>query len=107
MFSFSSTAFFAKERGCMRNASNILRHELIGLNCKIVGANNKSQIGIEGKIVDETMKTIVIMKEGIKKTVEKKGTTFRIDVGGKKLDIDGNYLLARPEDRIKKKISKW
>jgi len=90
----------------MRNASNILRHELIGLKCKIVGASNKSQIGIEGKIVDETMKTIIINNEN-KKTVEKKGTIFRIDIAGKKIEVDGNYLLARPEDRIKKKISKW
>ncbi|MBI4174522.1 MAG: ribonuclease P protein component 1 [Candidatus Aenigmarchaeota archaeon] len=90
----------------MRNASNILRHELIGLNCKITGSNNKSQVGIEGKIVDETMKTI-ILQDGGRKTIEKQGTTFRIEVGGKKVDVDGNFLVSRPEDRIKKKITKW
>ncbi len=90
----------------MRNASNILRHELIGLNCKVVGATNKDQIGTEGKIVDETLKTVII-ESGGKKRIEKKGTTFRIEVGGKKVDVDGNFLIARPEDRIKKKISKW
>ncbi|MBS3050634.1 MAG: ribonuclease P protein component 1 [Candidatus Aenigmarchaeota archaeon] len=87
----------------MRNASNILRHELIGLKCRVVGAKNKGQVGIEGKIVDETMKTIMI--DGRK--VPKKCSVFRVKIGAKNVDIDGNYLVARPEDRIKKKIKKW
>ncbi len=90
----------------MRNAGNILRHELIGLDCKIVNSKNKSQISIEGRIVDETMKTIVIEGKA-RKTVEKKGTTFRVKLGGKNVYIDGDFIVARPEDRIKKKIKKW
>lgn len=91
----------------MRNSSNILRHELIGLECEVVRSKNKSQIGLAGKISDETMKTIVFDVQGERKVVEKKGTTFRVKLGGKHVDIDGNYLVARPEDRIKKKIHKW
>lgn len=87
----------------IRNASNILRHELIGLECKVVTANNKSQIGMQGKIVDETLKTLSISG----KKVEKKGSVFRVKLESKTIDIDGNYLLSRPEDRIKKKIIKW
>jgi ribonuclease P protein subunit POP4 len=87
----------------MRNAENILRHELIGLECEVVGASNESHVGIRGKIVDETMKTVVI--DG--KVVEKKGTTFRIKLDKQTVDIDGNFLLARPEDRIKKKLKRW
>ena len=87
----------------MRNPSNILRHELIGLECKITASKNKSQIGIEGKIVDETLKSIVI--DG--KKILKKDTTFMLKLGGKNVHIDGNFIIARPEDRIKKKIRKW
>ena len=87
----------------MRNPSNILRHELIGLECKVVKADNTAQHGIEGKILDETMKTVVI--DG--KVVQKKGTTFRVRLQGKNVDIEGDYIVARPEDRIKKKISRW
>jgi ribonuclease P protein subunit POP4 len=90
----------------MRKADNILRHELIGLPCKIISASNKSQIGLTGKIIDETMKTIVI-KNNEEKRVPKKNTVFRIELGKKKVDIDGNYLISRPEDRIKKKFKKW
>jgi len=87
----------------MRTAKNILRHELIGLQCEVVSSKNKSQAGIKGKVIDETLKTIVI--EG--KRVAKKDTTFRLILNDKKIDVNGNYLLARPEDRIKKKIQKW
>jgi len=89
----------------MRNEKNILRHELIGLPCEVVRALNNSSVGVKGKIVDETMQTVVIQDDE-KKRIIKKGTTFRLDIG-KKVDVDGNYIIARPEDRIKKKISKW
>jgi ribonuclease P protein subunit POP4 len=87
----------------MRNVKNLLLHELIGLDCTVMKAENKSQAGIAGKITDETMKTLVVGG----KRVFKKGTVFRVTINGKKADIDGNYLIARPEDRIKKKVRKW
>ena len=87
----------------MQTAKNILLHELIGLQCEVVNAKNKTQIGLRGKIIDETMKTVIINS----KRVFKCGTIFRLTVAGKKIDVDGSYLLARPEDRIKKKLKKW
>ncbi|MFA4819721.1 MAG: ribonuclease P protein component 1 [Candidatus Aenigmatarchaeota archaeon] len=87
----------------MRNPSNILRHELIGLKCRVTDSKNKSQIGIEGKIIDETIKTIVIGD----KRVQKKDAVFMVSLSGKNVYIDGNAIIARPEDRIKKKIKKW
>lgn len=87
----------------MRNPSNILRHEFIGLHCRVTKSKNKSQIGIEGKIAHETMKTINV---GNKK-VQKKDAEFMVELNGKNVYIDGNFIIARPEDRIKKKIKKW
>ena len=87
----------------MRNPGNILRHELIGLECKVVKSQNKIQEGIDGKIVDETLKTLVIGG----KAVQKKGAVFRVKLQDKSVDIEGDFLVARPEDRIKRKISKW
>ncbi|MBI3190552.1 ribonuclease P protein subunit [archaeon] len=87
----------------MRNEKNILVHELIGLECEVVNARNKSSVGIKGKITDETMKTVAIND----KMIFKKGTVFRIKVGDKKVDVDGDFLTSRPEDRIKKKMKKW
>lgn len=87
----------------MRNPSNILRHELIGLECRVLKSQNKGQEGINGKILDETLKTLVVGG----KTVQKKGSVFRVRLQGKGVDIDGNYIVARPEDRIKKTIRRW
>ena len=90
----------------MRNPKNILRHEFIGLKCEIVGSKNHDHIGLKGEIINETMKTIVI-KDKEKKVIPKKDTVFRVQLKNEKVDIDGNYIIARPEDRIKKKFKKW
>ena len=90
----------------MRTPKNILRHEFIGLECRVVGSDNKDHIGLKGRIVNETMKTIVI-KDKEKKVIPKKGTLFRVQLKDQKVDIDGNYVISRPEDRIKKKFKKW
>lgn len=87
----------------MRNPKNILRHEFIGLPCEITEASNKSLVGVKGNVVDETMKTIVL--DG--KRIQKKGTTFRMNVSGTNVQIDGDVIIARPEDRIKKRFKKW
>lgn len=90
----------------MRNPKNILRHELIGLECEVVDSKNKSNVGIKGKIIDETMKTVVIRGE-VDKVVQKKDTVFRVILDEQKVNIDGNFIIGRPEDRIKKKFKKW
>ena len=91
----------------MRTAKNILRHELIGLQCEVMSSSTKSQAGIKGKIIDETMKTIMIKTEKSAKRIQKRGTIFRIRLEKQVVDVDGNYIVARPEDRIKKKFMKW
>lgn len=91
----------------MRTAKNILRHELIGLECSIVKSDNKSQVGINGKIVDETRKTIEIESSKGMKTIPKQGSIFRLNLGKETVDVPGNLLVAKPEDRIKKKFSSW
>ena len=91
----------------MRNAKNIIRHEIIGLECMVVGAENKSQTGLRGMIVNETMKTVDIETgTGIKK-IPKAGSKFKIKLDNETIVLDGNFILGRPEDRIKKKITKW
>ncbi len=86
----------------MRNAKNIIQHELIGLYCEVVSAKNSSQTGINGKIIDETARMLKIRTEKERKQISKAGTIFRIKLDGEKIDVNGDYILARPEDRIKK-----
>ena len=91
----------------MRNARNILRHELIGVQCKIIHSKNKSQTGIIGKIINETRNTITLKTRKKEKKIPKKDTIFQVQLSRKKVDIIGNFLIAKPEDRIKKKIKRW
>lgn len=87
----------------MRTPKTILQHELIGLRCRVVEARNKAHVGIAGTIRDETMKTLVVGE----KVVPKAGSTFRVHLDEQTVDIDGDAVLARPEDRIKKQVRKW
>ncbi|MEM4575844.1 MAG: ribonuclease P protein subunit [Candidatus Nezhaarchaeales archaeon] len=87
---------------------NILNHELIGLRVKIVKSTNKSYEGVEGLVVDETMKTIKIMDDkGSIKTIPKKCCIFRFKLPDNVIvEVEGPYLLGRPEDRIKRLFKK-
>jgi RNase P/RNase MRP subunit p29 len=65
------------------------------------------QIGIEGKIVNETMKMLVLETAKGKKCIKKRGTVFKVWLGDGTVEIDGNAVVGRPEERIKTVIKKW
>jgi len=81
----------------------LLKHELIGLDAEVVESTNKSLIGIKGKVMMETKNTLTIGS----KMVPKKGSVFVFAVKGSRIKVDGEKLIARPEERIRKKIKKW
>ena len=86
----------------MRNESNIDIHELIGLDIFVIKSTNPLQRGIRGRIVDETKNTIVIDTGEGRKIIMKKGATFRVMLGNKEVEINGNSINYRPQERIKK-----
>ena len=88
---------------------NLVRHELIGLKVKIEKSTDSTQNKIVGKIIDETYNTLKIeTKDGKEKTVIKENCVFVFTLPDKtKVQVDGNLLVSRPEDRIKKKFPKW
>jgi ribonuclease P protein subunit POP4 len=80
----------------------IIAHELIGLECEVLESPNKSEIGLSGEIIDETMKTITIQTDSGMKMIQKKGRVFKIRYRRKLLRLSGDLIIARPEERIKK-----
>jgi ribonuclease P protein subunit POP4 len=92
----------------MITPQNIMRHELIGLYVKVVDSSHEGFIGIEGKVVDETKNTISIeMKDGTLRIVPKNVATFHFNLpDGAVIEIEGKIIVARPENRIKKKFRK-
>lgn len=81
---------------------NIPNYELIGLSVEISESKNNTYKGIKGKIIDETKQCIIIISNKKRKKIMKKNSTFRIEMGGKSLEVDGSLLIGRPEDRLKK-----
>ena len=87
---------------------NLVRHELIGLEVKIVKSTNPSQIGLKGRVVDETRQMLIIETRKGEKKIEKKSAVFVFKIpDGRRVEVNGKILVGRPEDRIKKKIPKW
>ena len=87
---------------------NLIRHELIGLEVEIIESSNKDQIGLKGIVIDETYNIIKIKTKQGEKSIPKNIILFKFTLpNGEKVKVDGKLLLARPEDRIKKKQPSW
>ena len=84
------------------NKKDLIRHELIGLNTEIVKAKNPTLVGLKGKIIDETKSTMTIKQKNKMKKVLKDQVVFNLKVGSKTFQVDGKFLVGRPEDRLKK-----
>lgn len=82
---------------------NVLRHELIGLDARVVNSSDSGLIGTYGRIIDETRDMLVIEQVDKPKIVPKVNSTFRIILpSGEEVEVDGARLVARPEERVKK-----
>ena len=58
----------------------LTRHELIGLPFRVADAPNPDLVGISGRVVSETMGTLVVRTDSGDKRVPKAGTTFEVVV---------------------------
>jgi ribonuclease P protein subunit POP4 len=87
---------------------DLVRHELIGLEVKILDSTNLSQIGLSGRVVDETRQTLSLETDKGVKSFAKDLCVFLFYLpGGESVRVEGRLLVSRPEDRIKKKLKSW
>jgi ribonuclease P protein subunit POP4 len=88
-------------------AEELVKHELIGLAVKVVKSENSSQEGMEGEVVDETKNMLVIRSKGAEKKVFKGQSSFIFTLpNSEKIRVNGELLVGRSEDRLKKKWPK-
>ena len=80
---------------------NILGHELIGLEVKVIQSTDPKRIGAKGIVVDETQNTFVIINNGKEQLFPKKECEFEFDLNGEKVKVKGKEILRRSEDRTK------
>lgn len=97
---------------------NLIHHELIGLEAEVVESTNNTQIGIKGKVIDETKNMLRFdVGGGRTRMVPKSHTHFIFTIpkiNGRrylpdekvKVKVDGTLLLSQPENRIQTKFKK-
>ncbi len=91
----------------MKITPAIIQREFIGLDAEVVNSPQSSYVGIKGRVVDETRNTLVILQKEEKKIVVKETAVFHFTIpDGTVLEIDGKTIVGKPEDRIKKRITR-
>lgn len=83
-------------------AQNLVRHELTGMEVEVVISKDPNKIGIKGVVVEESKNLLTIKTSKNETKIPKKECVFRFKLGGQKIDINGEKLVGRPEDRIKR-----
>jgi ribonuclease P protein subunit POP4 len=81
---------------------SLAQQELIGLDVRIVGSGHPGFVGLHGKVVDETMKTLTIETAQGEKVIAKAGQEFEFTTPQGQERVQGEQLAHRPEDRIRK-----
>ncbi len=87
----------------MRNPFNILRHEMTGLDVDVMPLSGESY-KMRGKVYKETKNVFLIEDRNNNIKMFPKNSiilTTQLD-DGSVVKIDGNLMLGRPEERIKK-----
>ena len=92
----------------MVTAKDIVLHELVGLEVRVISSANKQLEGLSGTVIDETRNMLTIETQKGEKKLSKQDCTFSFPIpSGQWVKVRGDLLLARPEDRIKKRLRKW
>lgn len=86
---------------------NILRHELLGL--RVRARSLKGDHVHIGEVVGETRNILKILRDDGKIVLLPKSAyffefTFPL---GEKVLVEGEMLIGRPEERLKKRIRRW
>ncbi|MEA3558258.1 MAG: ribonuclease P protein subunit [Candidatus Thermoplasmatota archaeon] len=80
--------------------------ELIGGEVRVLEHSDPAFVGLLGTVLDETMNTFLIRFGEVTRRVPKKGAKFEYMVketsDGVWVELDGDMLIYRPEDRTKK-----
>jgi len=88
------------------NNKNIVLHELIGLDVKVVKSSDTLRRGVRGTVIDETKNLLIIdTGKGIKK-VPKAGSTFMLRPKGfrKGFVVNGEEIMFRSYERTEKAL---
>lgn len=88
-----------------RTPRNLKYHELVGLVATVVNHTDESLINVSGQVVGETKNMLKVLRGGRLIQVPKVGGvfTFKLEDGTNVL-VDGDALVGRPEDRMRRLV---
>jgi ribonuclease P protein subunit POP4 len=85
------------------NSLRLARSELIGRRCVVTGSPDPTMVGVEGRVADETLNTLILVRDdGRELRIAKMHNVFRFETSDGPVELEGSRLRFRPEDRIKK-----
>ncbi|MDB4602384.1 ribonuclease P protein subunit [Euryarchaeota archaeon] len=81
--------------------TNSIHMPFLSREISIVDSADPTLIGVKGKVLEETRRTIIVQTQSGEKTFAKDVIQFTLDL--EKNVIDGATVTQRPEDRINRK----
>ncbi|MDG6222035.1 MAG: ribonuclease P protein subunit [Candidatus Bathyarchaeota archaeon] len=89
----------------MKVTPSVVQDEFIGLEACVAKCLNPSVVGLKGLVIDETRNTFTLSCNRERKVVIKDTAVFDFILSnGTGVQIDGNLMVGRSEDRLKKRI---
>jgi ribonuclease P protein subunit POP4 len=85
----------------MLTASNLIYHNLVGLNVKIAHSADPTQTGLEGRVIDETSRTLTLSTRAGNKIVPKMHSRFAFYLPSEVM-VEGSDIMLSQEERLKK-----
>jgi len=87
---------------------SILRHELLGLPVTVTESTDPGLIDASGLVVDETKNMLHILSGDRVKKIPKSNARFMFTLNdGTLVEVDGEKLVGRPEDRVRRRRRRW
>lgn len=83
------------------DASNLIYHNLVGLNVRVISAADPSQMGVEGRIVDETSRMLRIATRYGERMIPKAYSKFSFNLP-QQVIVEGSEIAQSSEDRLKR-----
>ena len=81
--------------------SNLIYHNLVGLTVRITDSTDPTQVGLEGRVIDETSRTLTIATDRGNRMVPKINSQFAFYLPAKVL-VQGSEIALSPEERLKR-----
>jgi len=88
----------------MITPQNILLHEFVGLETKIIESTNLQIIGLNGKIIEDTKSMFSIETTDGTKKIPKRHSKWRFSLQDSHVDLEGEKISKRPQDRLRGKL---